>query len=111
MPNPRHRPDYQTSIAPGDYSVRTVSAAYTATEDDDVMLCSASGGDFTVTLPAAARSMHKLLSFKLLPGGGTVTIEPASGTIDGEASYELTIAYEAATLVTNGSNWFVLATV
>jgi len=110
MPNPRHRPDLQTSIAPGDYSVRTVSAAYTATEDDDVILCRASGSDVTVTLPVASRSMHKLLSFKRLAGAATISIAPASGTIDGDASYPLTVDYEAATLVTDGSNWFVLAT-
>jgi hypothetical protein len=63
-------------------------------------------GTFTATLPAAATG--KIVMIKNI-GTGTVTVVGNGGdTIDGAANYILYHRYETATVVSNGSNWFII---
>lgn len=70
-----------------------------------------SSGAVTVNLPAAV--LGKKLVIK--DEGGqcsqalkSISIVPASGTIDGAANYSMIVNYEALTLVSNGTNWFII---
>lgn len=85
------------------------SAAYTATVDDDVIECDASGGAFSVTLPPAASSAGvKLYIKKTDVSGNAVTIDGnASETIDGVTTKALSSQYASYTIICNGSSWSI----
>jgi hypothetical protein len=86
------------------------TANYTATASDDVILCSASGGAFTITLPAAASSTGLHLVVKKTDSGfNAVTIDGnASETIDGATTKKLSTQYESIEIVCDGSNWHIV---
>lgn len=71
-----------TPIRPGTtLRVNTVSANYTATSGDDVILVNASGGAVTVTLPAPATMLGKVINIqKTDTSANTVTI---NGDVNG----------------------------
>lgn len=54
-----------------------------------------------------AVSGRRLTVGKRDAGANTITITPASGTINGSATLVLSAAYEHVTLVCDGTNWFV----
>tara|TARA_R100000049_G_C1937592_1_gene81510 strand:- start:294 stop:1505 length:1212 start_codon:yes stop_codon:yes gene_type:complete len=72
--------------------------------------CDVSGGDFTVTLPAASGNSGKRIWIKLTTGtANTLTVDGASGeTIDGAATITLDTQYDSLTLLCDGSNWHVI---
>lgn len=95
-------------------TVRSVTATTTATASDYVLLCNPSAGAITVNLPDAANpTIPAGRVYKIYSTGTTnaVTIDPAgSDTIDGSATKTLAAAApHAAIIVTDGTNWFSLA--
>jgi len=42
---------------------------------------------------------------KVDANSGTITITPASGTIDGQSTYPISTQYQSVTLVSDGTNW------
>jgi hypothetical protein len=86
-------------------SVRSVTAAAAVLNDDDVVLAS---GTFSVTLPVANNSVGRMITVKNI-GVGTVTVvATGSDTIDGAASYPLSLAYESVTVVGAGGGAWVI---
>jgi hypothetical protein len=61
-------------------------------------------GTFTVTLPAATTG--NVVDVKNV-GTGVITVAPASGTIDGAATYPLSVQYQSITIVADGTNWWI----
>lgn len=94
-------------------AVNTVSAAYTATLDDHLILANVTGSVFTITLPSAAsaKGLHLTLKRSDNKGGG-VTISPSgSDTIEGAASKTLTLQYASFSLISDGvAIWYIAAT-
>lgn len=90
------------------YTVSTKTTTYTAAAGD-VLLCDASGGAFTVTLPAAATVSGSSISVKKSDASANaVTVDGAAAeTIDGAATLALSTQYEAVTLWSDGTNWWV----
>lgn len=91
-------------------TVSTKTTTYTSTTADDVLLADGAGGSFTITLHAAS-TWTKPLTIKKINTGTTnnITIDGnASETIDGAATRVITQQYESVTLVSNGSNIFVI---
>ena len=86
------------------------TAAYTATQDDKVILCDASGGAFTVILPAASGLTDKIFTIKKTDSSAlAVTIDGnASETIDGLTTVTLDSQYSFAIIVCDGSNWTII---
>lgn len=80
-----------------------VSATYTASDNDHIILVSP-GGTMTVTLPAASATKDKRIVVKRANSTThTVTINVAgSGTIDNAASATLTTAYQAREFYSDG---------
>jgi hypothetical protein len=100
---------YATPTATVTVTVATKSTAYTSTTSDDVLLCDAAGGAFSVTLHAASTWTKTLTIKRVNSGANAVTVDPnASETIDGAATRALSQQYESVTLCSNGSNIFVL---
>lgn len=88
-------------------TVRNITADATAASGD-IIIADATGGLITVTLPALDTGLT--VTIKRTNGAGSnVKVEPdAGGTIDGAGSLTMTAQYESATLVCDGSNWWVI---
>lgn len=81
------------------------TGAYTATAQDDVILCN---GTFTVTLPTAVGIVGKVYHIKN-NGVGTVTVDgDSSETIDGTTTKALSSQYDSISVVSDGSGWAIL---
>jgi hypothetical protein len=91
-------------------SVVSVSGAYTAKLSDDTILCNASGGAFTVTLPAAASVPGKIYRIgKVESSGNAVTIDGnGSETIDGATTKAVSAGWGIANIQSYGTAWKVL---
>ncbi len=103
--------DTSVTSAAGDIvAVTTKTAAYTALDTDHVILCDASTGAFTITLPAAAGRTGRMYYIKKIDSSANaVTIDGnASETIDGGLTAVLTVQFESVTIVCDGSNWHIL---
>lgn len=89
----------------------TKTTTYTATVSDYTILCDATGGGFTVTLPAATSFSGGILCIKKIDAtGNTVTIDGnASETIDGATTQSLDVTQEAITIQSSGTNWFIIS--
>jgi hypothetical protein len=93
-------------------SVATASktAAYTITGSDSTVLCDATAGAFSVTLPAASGAIGRVFTVKKTDASvNAVTIDAnGSETIDGELTIPLLYQSESVTVQSNGTTWFVL---
>jgi hypothetical protein len=89
------------------YTVRTQTTTYTS-RAGDVILADATGGAFTVTLPVATGVTVSITVKKIDASANAVTIDGnAAETIDGAATRLLSTQYEAVTLWSDGTNWWV----
>lgn len=78
----------------------------------DVYLYETSGGAVTHYLPDAEKVRGYVVYVKKTnSGGGNITIEPKSGqTIDGGSSVTVNTAHASHCLLSDGANWYTLAT-
>ena len=86
------------------------TAIYTAAVTDDVILCDASGGGFTVTLYTAVGYSGKEIEIKKTDSStGVVTVDGnASETIDGQTTMTLNFQYSSMRIISDGSNWYII---
>ena len=91
-------------------SVVAKTAAYTATDRDQTILCNAGSGAFTVTLPAAQGISGRIYRIKKTDSGGNaVTVDGnASETIDGATTNVLSSQYDVVEIQADGVNWHVI---
>lgn len=88
-------------------NVLSKTANFTAA-GSDVVLCDATAGSFTITLPSVTVNGRTVTVKKTDASANTVTISPASGTIDGAASLVISTQWVSYDLVANGTNWYLL---
>lgn len=88
-------------------SVVAVSSNTTLTTGSSVVLVNATGGVRTITLPAptSGKIVHIKKTDSSLNG---VIISPPTGTIDGAASKTLAFQYDSLTIVSDGTNFFII---
>jgi hypothetical protein len=87
------------------------TANYTLTDVDCIVVCDASAGAFTISLPSAVGIAGRMYTIKKVdssPNPVTVAPQPDQ-TIDGAASYALSAQWKYVTVVSDGSNWLVIA--
>ena len=86
------------------------TSAYTLTAFDSVILASASGGAFTLTLPAASGVSGKIYEIKKTDSTeNIVTVDAnSSETIDGLLTWELRSSLAFLKIISDGTNWHVL---
>lgn len=91
-------------------AIASKSANYTATADDFTLLVDASGGNKTITLPAASGNTGKIYVIKKTDSSGnTVTIDgDGSETIDGATTKVISTQYVSFMIQCDGSNWWVI---
>lgn len=98
----------------GQYVVTTVTSTTSSpanTKDHVILLCDAAtaGGNITVNLPTAVSNTAMFTIKKTDSGANTIIIDPSSTqTIDGNTTFTLFTQYDSITLISNGSNWFII---
>jgi hypothetical protein len=91
------------------HTVVTKAATYTATGSDEVILVNATSANVTITLPTAVGNTNLYCIKKIDNSIHTVTVATTlSQTIDGGASAAINVQYASVSVVSNGSNWFVI---
>ena len=90
--------------------VETFSSSDTLDANNEVCLCDTTSGVLTLNLPAAASYTGRVYQVKKTSAdANTVVIDGnASETIDGGLTATLTTQYESITIVSDGSNWFII---
>jgi hypothetical protein len=90
------------------WTINSVSTTHTAAVGEFV-LADASGGAFTVTLPAASGNSGEVIGVKRTNSGGNdVTVDGnASETIDGATTQAISSQYDSLIMVCDGSNWWI----
>lgn len=88
---------------------RSVAAVSTSvTLSSDINLCTAGAGGITVTLPSVVSGKMVIIK-KVDTGAGNVIIQRGgTALIDGATTTQLYYQYESMTLVSNGTDWFVV---
>lgn len=88
----------------------TKTGNYTATATDYTIICNASGGSFTITLPAAASHTDRVYNIKKIDSSAnTITVDGnSSETIDDSTTAILTTQYESITIQSDGSEWWII---
>jgi hypothetical protein len=87
------------------YLARTT--AYTATTSDYLIDCTS--GTFTVTLYAASGNAGRILTIKN-SGVGIITVDGnGAETIDGSATFGLSLQYDFVQIMCDGTNWKIIA--
>ena len=87
----------------------TKTGTYTIATSDHTVFADATSAAFTLTLPAAAAGLRFEI-VKIDSGANIVTIDGnGSETINGATTYALNLQYDSITIVSNGSNWFIVA--
>jgi len=91
-------------------TVATLAAAATLDVSHSVVLCDASAGAFTVTLPSAFGIAGRQYTIKKTDAtAGAVTVDGSvAETIDGAASYSLSAQNKYVVIVSDGANWVVV---
>jgi len=88
---------------------RTVTDDLTLTNQDDIIYADATGGAITITLPDARKFWGYSFTIKRInAGANAVTVDAGASTIDGSASYPITVQYEAITPTSDGSQWWIV---
>ena len=91
-------------------TVRTITASDSVQFTDQAILCDASGGALTVTLPVASDNLGRTLRIKKSDStAAIVSVAPTgSDLIDGNASVDMPRPYTALLLVSDASNWWII---
>jgi hypothetical protein len=86
------------------------SATYTLLTTEDVVLCTASGGAFTINLPTAVGNSGKVFYIKKVDSSIlAVTVDAdTTETIDGQLTQVISNQYDNITIVSNGTNWSII---
>jgi len=97
-------------IYSGEFRTTEKTASFTLSTEM-VVLVDASGGDITLTLPAAASNTHKTYIIKKIDDtGNAVTVKGNANTetIDGEVSVSMHLQYQYIWIICGGSDWFII---
>jgi hypothetical protein len=87
------------------------SGAYTATASDSVMEVNAGSGAVTITVPTAAGIAGRLYTIKKTDASANAVTVAATGgqTFDGSATISLSTQNQHVTVISNGTNWDLIA--
>jgi hypothetical protein len=87
-----------------------ISSATTLGDTHYVVTCDASGGAFTVTLPAASSVDGRIYHIKKTDSSGNaVTVDGnSSETIDGDTTKAINVQYDSMMISCDGSNWHII---
>lgn len=88
-------------------SVRSVSTTQSLNAGDSIVLATGGASGITLTLPSPVSG--RIVNIKKIDAGaGAITINTASGTIDGSSSKTISIQYASLTITSDGTNFFII---
>lgn len=88
-----------------------VATNYTVTPADQVVLVHSCVGGITITLPAshADQKVYEIKDWSGCAASFPITIDTADAdTIDGAATATINVAYGSITVISDGSNWYII---
>lgn len=90
----------------------SITSAYTATAGDYTILCDATSGAITVTLPLAKPNKQKVYIIKKTDSSANAITIDGNGaeTIDGATTQSLASQYDTKTIQSDGTSWHILST-
>ena len=99
------------SKTPFVFNVVTKTAAYTVNKRQSVVLCNATSGAFTVTLPPAKSMRNRGVYIKKIDSSGNAITVDADGSekIDGATTQSLATQHKMILIVSNGTAWYILS--
>ena len=91
-------------------TVVTKTSTYTASVDDNTILCNGTSAAFTITLPASSGNSGLKYNIKKTDSSvNAITIDGnASEAIDGNLTVSLSSQYDSYTIQCDGTNWYIL---
>lgn len=91
-------------------NITAISSNTTLNDTHHVVTCDASGGAFTVTLPAASGIMRRIYHIKKTDSSGNaVTVDGnSSETIDDALTQVINVQYDSMMIACDGSNWHII---
>lgn len=89
-------------------AVLAKSADYTLAQDADVVVCDATGGAFTITLPASPSTGDTYAIIKKDSSVNAVTIGGNGKLINGASTASLASQYATKRVVYTGSEWLII---
>jgi hypothetical protein len=92
-------------------AITEVSGNTTLDDTHYAVMVDASGGDITISLPAASGLAGRMYYIKKIAGAtsNVVTIDPSGAElIDDAATKDLSNNYQAATIICDGDEWYIL---
>lgn len=94
----------------GPVAISTKSGNYTLLTSDNVILGDATGGALLFTLPTAASAAGQVFFIKKIDSSGNAITVQANGVelIDGSNTQIISSQYVSITLVSNGTQWYLL---
>jgi hypothetical protein len=87
-------------------SVRTVNSSGNLLSTDNLVIAAPNISAITLTLPTAVNGLT--ITVKRNSASYLVYLVPASGTIDGLTTVTLSSNYQSMTVVSDGTNWFII---
>jgi len=98
------------SLGLGILATKTVTAAYTLTLSDDVVLADTTSGAFSLSLPKASLAEGKVYHLKKVSADASdMTIDAfSSETIDGATTQATPFQYVSFMIVCDGTEWHIL---
>lgn len=91
----------------GNISVRALSTTQSLLSGDGLILATSGGSNITLTLPASPPGKTYYIK-KVDAGAGSVIVNTSSGTIDSAASKTLAVQYQALTIASDGTNFYII---
>lgn len=91
-------------------AVSTVTSSTTLNSTHNVVLSDDSGGSITITLPAASTCSGRIYTIiKTSASNSTIVDGNSSETINGNPDFTMGAQYGRVTIVSNGTEWFIVA--
>lgn len=92
------------------YNVTTQTSAYTASASDSLILCNATSGTFTITLPAASGCLGVKFNIKKTDSSANNVIIDGhlSETIEGETTLTISTQGDSYTIQCSGTEWWII---
>lgn len=84
------------------------TANYTMTASDTAISVDTTSGAVTITLPASGVATGKTFHIKKIAGSASVTLSPASGTIDGSSTFAFSTTNQNVLVLFNGTNYLII---
>lgn len=90
------------------FPVTSVTANYSATINDALIVVDASSAAVTITLKPAAEAKQKRLTIKKVDATGNLVTITGSENIDGASTQNIGVQYDSVCVMSDGTQWWLV---